>query len=106
MGTLIIGNILSGMVLGYFFKWPVLVPAFGAAIALILANNIHDELGILGLLLQIAVVVTSLQVGYVIGLFARILHHAPKQAKGQGVNSSGETAPASIKPPKTGKMPA
>ena len=40
MGILVVEGALFGMVLGRFFKWPILVLAYGLTIALIL-GQIH-----------------------------------------------------------------
>ena len=71
MGILVVGAALFGMILGQFFKWYVLVPACGLVIVLVLVFPAHREPSLLRCFLQIYVVTTSLQVGYVLGLFAR-----------------------------------
>ena len=67
MGILVVVSILFGMSLGQFFKCFVLIPASGLAIILVLANPAHIEHSLLGWFLQIVVLITSLQIGYVAG---------------------------------------
>ncbi len=50
--------------------WYVLIPACRLAIVLVLAIAAHPEDSLLGSVLQIIVVTTSIQIGYVVGLFA------------------------------------
>jgi hypothetical protein len=71
MGILVVGAALFGMILGQLFKWYVLIPACGLAIVLALVFLAHVEPGLLRWFLQIYIVTTSLQIGYVVGLFAR-----------------------------------
>ena len=65
-----LGPSVFGMILGHFCKWYVLIPACGLAIVLVLAIAAHPEDSLLGSVLQIIVVTTSIQIGYVVGLFA------------------------------------
>jgi hypothetical protein len=71
MGILVVGAAVFGLILCQFFKWYVLVPACGLVIVLVLVFPAHRESCLLRCFLQIYVVTTSLQVGYVLGLFAR-----------------------------------
>jgi F0F1-type ATP synthase assembly protein I len=68
MGVLIVGGVLFGTILGRFFKVYVLVPASALAIILVLAHPASTEQGLLYSLLEVGILVTSLQVGYVLGL--------------------------------------
>lgn len=89
MGILVIGGVLFGTVLGRYFKVFILVPACVLAIVLILAKPLPADHTFLYSLLEIVVLVTSLQFGYAIGLvsgnipvlfsaFRKVLgHHAP-----------------------------
>ena len=81
MATLIIGGILFGLILGLFFKWPVLIPSSGVAIALVLANPALSGQGLQSLLLLCAAMITSLQFGYVFGIVVRAIHYAMKGSK-------------------------
>ena len=71
MGILVIGGVLFGIILGLFFKCFVLFPACGLAIVLVLISPAHMEHSLLGWFLQIYIVTIGLQIGYVVGLFAR-----------------------------------
>ena len=70
MGILVVGGVLFGMILGQFFKSFVLIPAGGLAIVLVLINPAHMESSLLGGFVQFVVLITSLQIGYVVGLVA------------------------------------
>lgn len=67
MSVLIIGGVLSGIVLGQFFKWFVLFPAFGFATIVALSNPLHVDSSLWGLFLALLALITSLQVGYIAG---------------------------------------
>jgi hypothetical protein len=67
MDILVVGGLILGMILGLFFKWYILVPASGFAIVLVLANPARTEHSVLGWFLQIYLVTTSIQIGYVVG---------------------------------------
>jgi hypothetical protein len=43
MATLAIGSVLFGIFIGKFFRWPMLVPAFGLVIIFILIKPAHAE---------------------------------------------------------------
>jgi hypothetical protein len=77
MGTLVVGGVLVGMILGRFFKWSILVPACGLAAVLVMANPAHMD-GAPGWFFQIVLVTASLQFGYVFRLIATYPHAVPK----------------------------
>ena len=81
MGTLAIGSVLFGIFIGKFFKWPVLVPAFGLVIAFVVINPAHTERTLQILFCQTAVSIVCLQIGYVIGLLTLNFDRAPKRPK-------------------------
>ena len=68
MTILIIGSVLLGAILGRFFKVLVLVPACALVLAVALVKSADGEHGLLRPLLEFAVLITSLQIGYVFGL--------------------------------------
>ena len=68
MAILILGSVLLGAVLGRFFKVLVLVPACALVLAVVLVRSADGEHGLLRPLLEFAVLITSLQIGYVFGL--------------------------------------
>jgi hypothetical protein len=68
MGILVIAGILFGTVLGRFFKVFILIPACILAIVLVLARPAGIESGFFYSLLEIIVLVTSLQIGYALGM--------------------------------------
>jgi hypothetical protein len=70
VATLLIWNILLGAVLGRFFKVLVLVPACAFVLAAVLIRSVGGEHGLLRPLLEFAVLITSLQIGYVSGLLS------------------------------------
>lgn len=80
MGILIVSGVLIGFILGQFFKFFVLVPAFAIALVLVLTNPANLESGFLGWCLQAAALIVSLQIGYVVGLFGPAFQSNPAHA--------------------------
>ena len=70
MAILSIWSVLLGAVLGRFFKVLVLVPACAFLLAAVLVRSADVEHGLLRPLLEFAVLITSLQIGYVSGLLS------------------------------------
>jgi hypothetical protein len=68
VAILLIWSVLLGTVLGRFFKVLVLVPACAFILAVVLVRSASVEHGPLRPLLEFAVLITSLQIGYVSGL--------------------------------------
>ena len=81
MGILIVSGVLIGFILGQFFKFFILVPAFAIALVLVLTNPANLESGFLSWCLQAAALMVSLQIGYVVGLFGPAFHRKPKSSK-------------------------
>lgn len=73
MTILLIWSVLLGAVLGRFFKVLVLVPACAFLLATVLVRSADVEHGLLRPLLEFAVLITSLQIGYVSGLLSFLL---------------------------------
>jgi hypothetical protein len=69
MAILLIGSVLLGAVLGRFFKVLVLVPVCALVFAAVLIKSADVEHG-LHPLFEFAVVIASLQIGYVSGLLS------------------------------------
>ena len=86
MGTLAFGSILSGIVLGQFFKWYILVPASGLAMVLVLFYPAVPEHSLISWLLRSGVAITSIEIGYLLGAAVRFfideLKHSRNQATG------------------------
>jgi hypothetical protein len=91
MGILVVGGVLFGIILGHFFKWFVLIPAYGLAIVLVLINPARMESSLLGWFVQFVVLTTSLQIGYVVGLVASAFRGASNRSKKPGVRRLDET---------------
>ncbi len=68
MNVMIIGGVLFGTILGRYFKVLVLVPASALAIVLVVVSPTFADNSWWYSLLEICVLVTSLQVGYLFGL--------------------------------------
>jgi hypothetical protein len=68
MGVIIVGGVLFGTILGRFFKIFILVPASALAIVLVLVSPTPAESSWWQSMLEIVVLITSLQVGYFVGL--------------------------------------
>jgi hypothetical protein len=81
VANLLIASLLLGAVLGRFFKVLVLVPACAFILAVILVRSADVEHGLLRPLLEFAVLITSLQIGYVSGLLSFLI---PSVSQGQG----------------------
>jgi hypothetical protein len=90
MGTLIVGGVLFGMLLGQFFKSFVLFPAYGLAVVLVLANPAQMT-GFLGWFVQFAVLTASLQIGYIVRLGAHYFDRASKRSKDFGDQGPDDT---------------
>lgn len=70
MAIIIIGGALFGAVLGRFFKVFILVPTCALAVILILAKPGLADVPWTQSLLEIVVLIASLQIGYAVGLVA------------------------------------
>jgi hypothetical protein len=81
VAILLIGSVLLGTVLGRFFKVLVLVPACALVLAAVLVRSADVEHGLLRPLFEFAVLITSLQIGYVSGLLS---HCIPRESQRQG----------------------
>jgi hypothetical protein len=77
MAILLIWSVLLGAVLGRSFKVLVLVPACAFALATVLVRSAIGEQGLLRPLLEFAVLITSLQIGYVFGLVSHSISSVP-----------------------------
>ena len=81
MAILILGSVVLGAVFGRFFKVLVLVPACALVLAVVLVRSADGEHGLLRPLLEFAVLITSLQIGYVSGLLSFLI---PSVSQRQG----------------------
>jgi hypothetical protein len=70
VAILSIWSVLLGTVLGRFFKVWVLVPLCAFLLVAVLVRSADVEHGLLRPLLEFAVLITSLQIGYVSGLLS------------------------------------
>ncbi|HXW72125.1 MAG TPA: hypothetical protein VEK34_11890 [Methylocella sp.] len=71
----IFAGILSGIVLGRNFAWPVLIPAIAIAL---LWSSVFSEPGLMGGLISLCALSASLQFGYFLGVFTRRLHSSER----------------------------
>ena len=78
---LLIWSVLLGAVLGRFFKVLVLGPASAFVLVVVLVRSADGEHGLLRPLLEFAVLITSLQIGYVFGL---VSHSIPIVSERRG----------------------
>jgi hypothetical protein len=81
MAILLIGSVLLGAILGRFFKVLVLIPACAFVLAAVLVRSADVERGLLRPFFEFAVLITSLQIGYVSGLLS---HCIPRESQRQG----------------------
>ncbi len=65
MAIPILGTILLGAVLARFYNILILVPAFALIFASIVAKSFYLHLGVLRPAVEFALLITSLQIGYV-----------------------------------------
>lgn len=72
MSILVVGGVLFGTILGRFFKIFILVPASALAVVLLLATPSAADNSWWESLLEIGILVTSMQIGYVVGLVTGI----------------------------------
>ena len=103
MGILVVAGVLFGIILGRFFKWYILGPASAVGGLVVLANPAQMDNLILGWFVQFIVLTTSLQIGFLVGLFTQNLPHAPQRSefvdhldegpakRNQGGNQGGES---------------
>jgi hypothetical protein len=68
MGILVIAGVLFGTILGRYFKVFVLIPACILAIVLVAAKPAPVDFSFFYAMLEIAVLVASLQIGYALGM--------------------------------------
>jgi hypothetical protein len=106
MAILVVGGVVFGIILGHFFKWFVLIPACGLAIVLVLINPAHMENSLLGWFVQFLVLITSLQIGYVIGLVASNFCRASKRSKKSGLRRLDQTLSSGSKTRESGRREA
>jgi hypothetical protein len=90
VAILLIWSVLLGAVLGRFFKILVLVPACAFLLAAVLVRSADGEHGLLRPLLEFAVLIASLQIGYVSGLLSFFL---PSVSQHQGKPARASSAP-------------
>ncbi len=79
MAILLIWSVLLGAVLGRFFKVLVLVPAGAFVLATVLVRSTDGDHGLLHPLLEFAVLIASLQIGYVSGLLSLLIPSVPQR---------------------------
>ena len=67
----IFGSVLCGAILGRYFEFLVLIFAYVLTILIILVNPTNVPYSLVGILLEIVVLFTGLQFGYIAGLITR-----------------------------------
>lgn len=88
MTILIIGSVLLGAVLGRFFKVLVLVPACMLVFTAVLVRSVYVEEGLLRALLEIAMLIAALQIGYISGVFFHFVPSLPQRQRPRASASS------------------
>ena len=82
MAILLIWSVLVGAILGRFFRVLVLVPASAFVLAAVLVRSAAVEHGLLHPLLEFAMLIATLQIGYVTGVVSSsVSHHQGKPAR-------------------------
>lgn len=89
MDILVLGSFFYfGVILALYFRFYVLVPAFGLAIVLILVSPQHLEPNLLGWGFQIVGVITSFQLGCLVGLALHAIPAVLQQFRGTSASTS------------------
>jgi len=91
MAIIMIGGVLIGTILGRFFKIFILFPTCGLATILIFAKPGLADIHWTQSLLETAVLVVSLQIGYALGLFAS---NMPELLQGPRKSWPAQSAPS------------
>jgi hypothetical protein len=94
VAILLIWSVLLGAVLGRFLKVWVLVPAYAFLLAAVVVRSANGEHGLLRSLLELAVLIATLQISYVSGLVSHLL---PSVSERRGTTA----APARSRRPNT-----
>jgi hypothetical protein len=92
MEILVLWSGLSGVLLGLFHKWIVLIPTWGLTMILVLANSTNKESGLFGWFVQVVAVTASLEIGYLVGLIARNFPLAANRSKKLGLHGLDNTS--------------
>ncbi|SFK45255.1 hypothetical protein [Methylocapsa palsarum] len=82
MGILVVGGVLLGMVLGRYLKVLVLVPVCGILVVLLLSRPVPAVHSLTYPLLEIGVLLFSLQIGYAVGLLSTKLRPFMQRSRG------------------------
>ena len=98
MGILITGGAFFGAVLGRFFKVFVLMPAVALAIALLLVKREVAGHPLLDSFLGIGLLITSLELGYVMGLNSTDIAAAAQGIRGFLARSRRPASPRTPHP--------
>lgn len=91
MAIFIIGTVLVGAVLARFYNVLILIPAFALILAAVVGRAFYFQHGLLGPAMEFAVLITSLQIGYVaIPVSYVVMAPVRRMRKGE---CSGTTSP-------------
>jgi hypothetical protein len=98
VAILLIWIVLLGAVLGRFLKVWVLVPAYAFLLAAVVVRSANGEHGLLRPLLEFAVLIATLQIGYVSGV---VSHLIPSVSERRGTTAA--PAPRAAPRPSTAR---
>ncbi len=96
MHILVLTSVVLGLILGKFFKFPILIPVYVVAIVSVLISSRLLQISVIDVLLELLVFIMSIQVGYFTGVFARQIQifllpsssNATSEHSGGGLGSS------------------
>ena len=98
MAISIIGAVLLGAVLARFYNILILVPAFALIFASIVVKAFYFHLGLLHPALEFALLITSLQIGYVAIPISFVVMALLRRIKGSSSKCSTMHAPVIATP--------
>ena len=100
MAISMIGAVLLGAVLARFYNVLILVPAFALIFASIVAKAFYFHLGLQHPALEFALLITSLQIGYVAIPICFVVMAPLRRIKGRSSKCSARHAPIIATPQK------
>ncbi|WP_026608313.1 hypothetical protein [Methylocapsa acidiphila] len=98
----IAGSAFLGLTLALFFRVYVLWPTCAVLIVLVFSNSFQPAQSLVGAVIMMAALITSLQVGYFTGLILKMFPRAPLRVKrgaleGRPISSAAALSPRSIR---------
>lgn len=73
----ILSSLVLGTILGRFYKFPILIPVYALAIISMLIRSGLKPFGLTTVLIELIVFILSVQIGYIVGIWARQIPRIP-----------------------------